>query len=102
LDDPALLATALTIVAARADRAGRPEPALFERAIALAERHGALPHWTSPRTRLAECLLRDGNLDDARELLQIELETSSQKGDEFQRRHILENLVDVELSAGNW
>jgi DNA-binding CsgD family transcriptional regulator len=102
LDDPALLATALGTVAGRADKARRPEPALLERAIAVADSHGSLPHWASPRVRLAECLVRDGVLEKARGLLEVELDIALQSGNEYRRGRIVEPLADIELGRGNW
>ena len=102
LDDPALLATALGTVAARADKARRPEPALLDRAIAVADAHGSLPHWASPRVRLAECLVRDGVLEKARGLLEVELDIALRSGDEYRRGRVVEHLADIELGRGNW
>ena len=102
IGDPTLLATALCVVAVRADRARRPEPALLERAMEIADARGSLSHWASPRVRLAECLVRDGELHAARELLEVELSAALRSGDEYRRERILEHLADVELGAGNW
>ena len=100
IGDSALLATALSTVAARSFVTGRPEPALLERAIVLAAEHGVLPRATPPRVLLAERRFLEGDLAAARELLTGALEEASSKGREHDRVLVL--LADVELAAGNW
>ena len=100
IGDSALLATALSTVAARAFVTGRPEPALLERAIVLAAEHGVLPHATPPLVLLAQQRSLEGDLARARELLTGALEETSSMGREHDRVLVL--LADVELSAGNW
>jgi DNA-binding CsgD family transcriptional regulator len=102
IEDPALLATALAVVASRADQARRPEPALLERAIALADDHGTLPHWPTPRGYAGRVLLRDGDLDAAREMLAAELEAMLRRGMEPERWRIVVDLAELECRAGNW
>jgi DNA-binding NarL/FixJ family response regulator len=102
-DDPALLAAALTTVARRAALAGRPEPALLDRGLALAEVHGTLPLWPTPRMVAAiDVSLREGDLPRARELLEAELEAILHEGREYNRARVLHALVEVEWRAGRW
>ena len=100
IGDSALLATALSTVAARSFVTGRPEPALLERAIVLAAEHGVLPRSTPPRVLLGQRRFHEGDLAAARELLNGALEETNSKGREHDRVLVL--LADVELAAGNW
>ena len=100
--DPALLASALAVVADRADLARRPENGLLDRAIALAEVHGTEPLRPTLRCVLGERLLREGNLNGARALLEVELGAAFRAGIEPARYRILRSLVDVEWRAGDW
>ncbi|HEX9349951.1 MAG TPA: LuxR C-terminal-related transcriptional regulator [Gaiellaceae bacterium] len=102
IEDPALLATALAVVASRADQAGRPEPALRQRSVALADDHGTLPYWPTPRGNAGRALLRDGDLDGAREMLAAELDAMLRRGMEPERWRIVVDLADLECRAGNW
>lgn len=99
-DDPALLATALATVAARSYVAGRPEPVLLERAIAVGDVHGILPRTTPPRVLLAELRIAEGDLTGARELLIAELDAASSSGSEYER--MLIDPAQIELDAGHW
>ncbi len=102
-EDPALLATALAAVAARAGLTGSPEAALLERAIDLADVHGTLPRTTSPRVVLAEQRLElSGDLAGARQLLELELDALRDRGRERERQRVLTNLAELESLAGNW
>jgi DNA-binding NarL/FixJ family response regulator len=103
LGDARLLATALGTVARRAAGAGRPEPALVERALALAETHGTLHGWPTPRMVLgAEFSLGRGDLSRAREVLQAELAAILHEGREYDRASVLMALAELEWRAGRW
>ncbi len=99
-DEPALVANALATVAARAFLLGHPEPAHFERAIALEDEHGILPRETSPRVLFAEELLCRGDLPGARELLTAAFDATISSGSQHSR--VVIRLAEVELGAGNW
>ena len=98
IGDSALLATALSTVAARSFVTGRPEPALLERAIVLAAEHGVLPRSTPPRVLLGQRRFHEGDLAAARELLNGALEETNSKGREHDRVLVL--LADVEVGGG--
>jgi DNA-binding NarL/FixJ family response regulator len=101
--DQALQATALLAVARRAGVAGRPDAALLEPALALAERHGTLPGWPTPRRVTAvEVMLWEGDLRHARELLEAELEAVLREGREHDRAPVLIVLTEAEWHAGRW
>jgi DNA-binding NarL/FixJ family response regulator len=100
--DSQLLATALSIVADRADLAQHPHDALAERAIELEDAHGSLPGFTTARWRLAGGLLRRADLGGARALWEAELRNALGAGTLGQRFDALRGLFDVEVRAGNW
>jgi hypothetical protein len=101
-DDPALLAFALALVADRAHMLRRPQRELWDRALALAAVHGTPPQTVTVRCMLGEQLLREGDLSGARDLLEGELRAAASAGDEPAQVRVLRDLVDVELSAGDW
>ena len=101
-DDPELIVVALDAVADRADRAHRPEPALLERAIALADGHGTPPGYPSLRETTGRRLVRQGDLSGARGLLEAELAVARETGFSPDRYRLWRDLAEVELRAGNW
>jgi DNA-binding NarL/FixJ family response regulator len=102
VDDPALLATALVRVAYWAEYAGRPEPDLLDRAIAISDAHGVLPRTVPPRMALAELRLGRGDLGGARDLLEAAPPAIRSGGREVDRARLLFDLTLLELSAGYW
>ena len=100
--DPALVSAALTMVADRAHLARHPDDALLERAISLAEVHGTPPLFPTLEELRARRLLRTGDLDGSRKLLESELGTAVRAGVQPDRFRMLRELVDVEWRAGNW
>jgi DNA-binding NarL/FixJ family response regulator len=97
--EPALVATALGAVATvRTFLRTSAEPALFERAIALADEYGVLPRTTPPRVLLAEQLRKEGDLRRARELFVTARDATS--GSQHER--VVMGLAEIELDAGNW
>jgi DNA-binding CsgD family transcriptional regulator len=100
--DGRLLATALGAVGRRAARAGHPEPALVEQGVALAEMHGTIRGWPTPRMVFGVSSLRKGDLSGARELLEAEIATILQEGREYDRATVLTALADLEWRAGRW
>jgi DNA-binding NarL/FixJ family response regulator len=99
---PALLATALSIVADRADLAGHSDDALAERAVELEDVDGTLPGFITARERLARILLRRGDLSGARGLFEAAREKALRAGAVLERSRALTGLVDVEWRAGDW
>jgi DNA-binding NarL/FixJ family response regulator len=100
--DPVLLAAALQCAAMVADVAGRPEPSLIERAVALAGDHPPLQGFSSPRFVLAKLKLPAGDLAGARELLEAELEITRRWGHEDLTQRVLGSLFDLEFQVGKW
>jgi DNA-binding CsgD family transcriptional regulator len=101
---PALLAEALAATAFRSAAAGHPEPALADRALALAVEHrsvqGSFPIFPTHVVALERMLA--GNLAGARELMEESLDMTLRSGRERDRWVILTTLVRLELEAGNW
>jgi DNA-binding NarL/FixJ family response regulator len=100
--DRGLEAIALARIGDRTHDLGRPEPALLARAIELADRHGTPQPFVTPRCTWAETLLRDGDLDAARDGFAAELARARKSGDEPLRGRVLVLLSDVEWRAGRW
>ncbi|HEX7310340.1 MAG TPA: LuxR C-terminal-related transcriptional regulator, partial [Gaiellaceae bacterium] len=100
--DPALLATALAMVADRAELARHAEPALLERATALANVSGLLPGYPSLGEARGRRLLRVGDIDGARRSLEPELHAALRSGAAADRYRLRRDLAAVELYAGNW
>jgi DNA-binding CsgD family transcriptional regulator len=101
-DDPAQLAFALAVVADRAHMSGSPKPELMERSLALAAVHGTPPQSPTVLCLLGEQLLREGDLSDARDVLEGELRRIVGAGVEPERYRIMLDLVDLEFLAGGW
>jgi DNA-binding CsgD family transcriptional regulator len=102
--DPALLVTAITRVGTLETWTADVTPGLLERGAGIEERLGRPLHYhQSPRVALARRLLRVGELDRARTLLE-KLETeAAARGDEDTRVMILGfDLVPLEWQAGRW
>jgi DNA-binding CsgD family transcriptional regulator len=99
--EPVLLAAALSIVADRADLAGRPEDALFERALPLEDAHSALLG-RSARERLAKMLVRRAHLSDARQQFETVIENALRAGAAMERCRAWVGLFEVEWRAGAW
>jgi DNA-binding NarL/FixJ family response regulator len=97
-----LVAFALLAVADRADLAGRPEPDLVERAVALADNVALPSGWPSAREMTSRGLLRSGDLHGARCALEPELTIARERGALPDRYRMLRDLADVERHAGRW
>jgi DNA-binding CsgD family transcriptional regulator len=104
LDEPALLAETLAATALRSAMAGHPEPALANRALALAAEHRSVKGRSLTFVTHVVALERmlDGRLAEARELLEEALDVSVRDGREVDRRVTLTVLVRIELEAGYW
>jgi DNA-binding CsgD family transcriptional regulator len=104
VDEPELLAEALAATALRSAAAGHPEPALADRALALAAEqrsvHGSFPIFPTHVVALERML--GGRIAEARELMEAGLEMTVRSGREGDRWVILTSLLRLELEAGNW
>ena len=101
-DDPSLLAFALAVAANRAHRSRRPRRDLLDRALALEAVHGTLMRTPTVRTLIGAQLLRDGDLNGARRLLEQELRGAASAGIEPERARLLADLADLEAHGGDW
>jgi DNA-binding CsgD family transcriptional regulator/tetratricopeptide (TPR) repeat protein len=101
LEDPALIAHALSVVGFIRELAGRPEPELLERAVALSEgRYLTTP--SRPGLVLALVRLWHGELAAARMLLEAELDAAYTWGDETHMETIRRLFIGLEWHEGNW
>jgi len=101
-DDPELLGYALATAAGRAQLSRRPRRDLVDRALALEAVHGPPVETQSVRTRLGEQLLRAGDLNGARPLLEGGHRAVVSAGIERLRPELLELLTDLETHGGDW
>jgi DNA-binding CsgD family transcriptional regulator len=101
--DPKLVAVAIARLGHAETWAAELTPGLLERGVEIEERLGLeLEYMESPRVSFARLLIRQGELDRARAILQ-ELEArAAARGDEGTRRDILWRLAIVEWIAGRW
>jgi DNA-binding CsgD family transcriptional regulator len=99
--DPTLEASAAAYFAHLEALAGRPQPALIERAVRLEEEVGGLPLSVGPRSLLAKQRLWAGNLDDARELLELVHRDALRAGNQMKLPQHSYDLTLVECAAGN-
>jgi DNA-binding CsgD family transcriptional regulator/tetratricopeptide (TPR) repeat protein len=81
--------------------AGRPQPQLMERAIALEQELGRPALWVGPRVLYGEQLLWAGQLGPARALLQAADAEAARTRNERWRPYGLYDLAAVESAAGN-
>jgi DNA-binding CsgD family transcriptional regulator len=101
--DPVLLAAVIARVAQAEGWAAEVTPGLLERGVEIERRLGlALEFAESPRISLARVLMRRGEADQARALLE-ELEAGAEeRGDEQTRMFILWYLAMTEWLVGRW
>ena len=101
--DPALVATAIAHAGHAETWAAEITPGLLERGAEIEGRLGlTLEYTTSPRTYLARLLMRLGEIERPRVMLE-ELEAgASARGDEVTRAHVLWYLSLLEWLAGRW
>jgi DNA-binding CsgD family transcriptional regulator len=102
LGDPATLATALAHVGYACDFGGHPEPALFERAVALGARRSPIGRFTPPGIPLALLRLWAGELPAAREVIEAELDAAYTDADESHTQVVRRLMVALEWLEGNW
>ena len=103
VDDPALLALAIARVGTAESLAAVTTPGLLERGAEIEERYGlALQYFESPLYLRSRLLLRLGEIDRPRAILE-ELEAkAAARGDEGSRVMILWTLGLLEWFAGSW
>ena len=101
--DPALLALVIARLGQVEMWASEMTPGLLERGAELALRESLpLDYWTNPRFWLARLRLRQGRLEEAREMFAaLEGETVA-RGDEQTRAHILWYQSILEWLGGDW
>ena len=99
--DPTLEASAAAYFAHLEALAGRPQPALIERAVRLEEEVGGLPLSVGPRSLLAKQRLWAGDLDAARELLELVHRDALRAGNQMKLPQHSYDLSLVECAAGN-
>ena len=99
--DPTLEASAAAYFAHLEALAGRPQPALIERAVRLEEQVGGLPLSVGPRSLLAKQRLWAGDLDAARELLELVHRDALRAGNQMKLPQHSYDLTLVECAAGN-
>jgi DNA-binding NarL/FixJ family response regulator len=102
LGDPATLAAALADVGYACDVGGHPEPALFERAVALGVHRSPVSRLVRPAIPLALLRLWAGELRETREVLEGELEAAYTDADESHTQVVRRLLVALEWWEGNW
>lgn len=99
--DPTLEASAAAYLAHLEALAGRPQPALIERAVRLEDEIGGLPLSVGPRSLLAKHHLWAGDLDAARELLELVHQDALRTGNQMKLPQHAYDLTLVECAAGN-
>ena len=99
--DPTLEASAAAYLAHLEALAGRPQPALIERAVRLEAEVGGLPLSVGPRSLLAKQRLWAGDLDAARELLELVHRDALRAGNQMKLPQHSYDLTLVECAAGN-
>jgi DNA-binding CsgD family transcriptional regulator len=101
--DPALLAFVISRVGHAETWAGEITPGLLERGAEIEERLGLeLEFLDSPRAMLTRLLMRLGEVDRTRVILEELEATAGARGDERSRVLVLWYLVLVEWYAGRW
>ncbi len=101
--DPALLAMAIAQVGRAENWAAEITPGLLERGVEIEERLGiALEYGESPRVVLGRLLIRFGQFDRARVLLEESEANAAARGDELTRVLILGRLSTLEWYACRW
>ncbi len=101
--DPALLAMAIAQVGRAENWAAEITPGLLERGVEIEERLGlALEYGESPRAVLGRLLIRFGQFDRARVLLEESEANAAARGDELTRVLILGRLSTLEWYACRW
>jgi DNA-binding CsgD family transcriptional regulator len=102
-DDPALLSVTIARVGHAETYAAEITPGLLKRGADIEERLGLrLEHLESPRLFLARLLLRQGEIDRARMMLEDMEAKTAARGDEASRMIILWYLSVLEWLAGLW
>jgi DNA-binding CsgD family transcriptional regulator len=101
--DPELLAITIARLGHCEQWAGETTPGLLERGVAIEEKRGlALRHQESPRFVLGRLLLKRGELDSVRGILEALGAVATARGDEQTRAACLWCLSLVEWLAGRW
>jgi DNA-binding CsgD family transcriptional regulator len=103
VDDPVLLATAIAVVLRAEEWAAEITPGLLDRGLEIEEGLGLeLGYAQSPRLMLARLLMRLGEVDRARAMLEELTAKAAARGDEFSRAELMWYLSLVEWLAGRW
>ena len=101
--DPLLVASAIARVATAEAYAGEITPGLVERGVEIEEPLGTtLEYINSPRYAVARLLMRHGELDRARLILEDLEHEAAAHGDEWTRVMVLWPLGMLEWLAGRW
>jgi DNA-binding CsgD family transcriptional regulator len=101
--DPRSVAEAIARVATAETYSGEITPGLVERGVEIEERLGlTLEYYESPRYARARLLVRLGELDDPRAVLEGLEATAAAQGDEGTRVMVLWPLTMLEWIAGRW
>ena len=103
LGAPTLLAIAIAEVVRAEGWAAEITPGLLERGLEIEERLGLeLEYNQSPRAAFGRLLIRFGELDRARIILEESEATATGRGDEATRGIVLGRLCTLEWFAGRW
>ncbi len=101
--DAALVAAVIARVGQAEMWAGEVTPGLLERGAEIEERLGLeLDHVDSPRYYLARLLMRRGEIDRARTILEERESEAAARGHELMRSFLIWYLSMLEWLAGNW
>jgi ATP/maltotriose-dependent transcriptional regulator MalT len=101
--DPALLAQAIAYAGQAETYNAEMTPGLLERGAEIEARLGLPLEWNlSPRYVLGRRLMRTGDIDGARDLLEQVGSQALERGDEVSRLMVLWALTIVEWVAGRW
>ena len=101
--DPTALAWAIGYVGQAENYLGQATPGLLERGVEIEDAVGHGPGWmASPRYALARRLMRLGDVDLARGLLEQVEAAAVERGDEVTRVMVLWPLATIEWIAGRW
>src|SRR5262249_13852505 len=102
-DDPVLLAAVIARVAQAEAWAADVTPGLLERGVEIEERLRLdLAYTESPRVYLPRLLMRRGEIDHARTLLEEVHGRAVARGDEYTHMNALWYLTMLEWLAGRW
>jgi DNA-binding CsgD family transcriptional regulator len=103
VDDPRLLASAISRVGLAETYAAEVTPGILERGVELEESLGLeLEQWQSPRYEYSRRLISTGEVERPRAVLQHLAEAAETRGDEGTKMMCLWMLGQLEWLAGRW